>query len=91
MDYIDFHIRRIADDLQRAGVPIPGQIHKPVTSDEPQQHTPTTSDEPRQGTAFTIAKGHKSVIYLPSWIQKHRDDPALTVEHLYSLFAQNTH
>lgn len=71
MDYVDFHIRRIADDLQRAGVPIPKHVF-----------TPAMPSELPQETSFTIAKGYKSKIYLPLWIQRHRDDPALTVNHL---------
>ena len=73
MDYVDFHVRRIADDLERAGVPIPGVVHAPAVPDEPQQET-----------VFTTAKGHKSATYLPLWIQKHRDDPALIVKCLLS-------
>ena len=69
MDYVDFQVRRIADDLQRVGVSIPGKVHSPATSGDPQQE-PT----------FTIAKGHKSAIYLPLWIRNHRDDPALMVK-----------
>ena len=68
MDYIDFQIRRIADDLRKAGVFVPG--------DAP---TPTSTNELRQETEFTIAKTHKSTVYLPHWIQSHRDDPASTV------------
>ena len=68
MDYIDFHVRRIADDLRRAGVSIPGNIP-----------TPAVTDEPQQEIDFTIARGHKSAVYLPHWIRDHRDDPALTV------------
>ena len=72
MDYIDFHIHCIADDLQRASVFISGKVHMPATSDEPQQET-----------VFTVAKGCKSIVYLPLWIQEHRDDPALAVRYLH--------
>jgi hypothetical protein len=68
MDYTDFHVRRIADDLRRAGIDIPGTVPTPVVTDEPQQDT-----------EFSVAKGHKSTVYLPHWVREHRDDPALTV------------
>ena len=68
MDYIDFHVCRIADNLRRASVSIPGNIPAPAVTDEPQQEID-----------FTIARGHKSTVYLPHWIRDHRDDPALTV------------
>lgn len=68
MDYIDFHVRRIADDLRRAGVTVSGNVP-----------APTSTDEPQWETEFTIAQGHKSQIYLPHWIHDHRDDPALIV------------
>ena len=68
MDYIDFQVRRIADNLRRVGVSVPGDIP-----------TPAAIGEPQQETEFTIAQGHKSTIYLPHWIQDHRDDPAVTV------------
>jgi hypothetical protein len=68
MDYIDFHVRRIADDLRRAGVSIPGNVP-----------TPNVVGEQQQKTEFTIAQGHKHARYLPHWIRDHRDDPALTV------------
>ena len=67
MDYIDFQVRRIADDLRRAGIPVPGNVPTPAT------------DEPQVETDFTIARGHKSTIYLPHWIHDNRNDPALTV------------
>ena len=66
MDYIDFQVRRIADDLRRAGVSVPGNAS-----------APTTINEPQQESEFTIARGHKSTIYLPRWIQDHCNDPAL--------------
>jgi len=68
MDYIDFHVRRIADELQRAGVSIPGN-----------DSTPATTNEPHHETEFSVAQGHKSTVYLPHWIRDHRDDPALMV------------
>lgn len=72
MDYIDFQVRRIADDLQRAGVSIPG-------------HTPTTNPthEPQQEAGISIARGHKSTVYLPRWMHDHREDPALTVSTFF--------
>jgi len=45
MDYIDFHVRRIADDLRRAGVSIPGNVF-----------TPDVVNELPQETEFTIAR-----------------------------------
>ena len=80
MDYIDFHVRRIADNLQRAGISIPGNI--PPT---------TTTNEPQQETDFTIAQGHKSTIYLPRWIRDHRDDPALIVSLLVAICSESSH
>ena len=68
MDYIDFQIYHIADNLQRVGVSIP--------SDVP---TPAAIGKPQQETEFTITQGHKSTIYLPHWIQDHHDDSAVTV------------
>ena len=68
MDYVDFHVCRIADDLQRVGVSIPG--HAP---------TPNVTHELQQETDVGIAQGHKSTVYLPCWIRDHREDPALTV------------
>jgi hypothetical protein len=68
MDYIDFHVRRIADKLRRAGVSVPGNVH-----------TPNDTSEPQQETEFTISRGHRSALYLTHWIRDHRDDPALTV------------
>lgn len=68
MDYVDFQVRRIGDNLRKAGVSIPGNAP-----------TPITANEPRQETEFTIAQGHKSTVFLPYWIRDHRNDPALTV------------
>lgn len=71
MDYIDFQVRCIADDLRRAGIDIPGP-----------GPTPPVTDEVQQDTEFSVSKGHKSTRYLPHWIHDHRDDPALTVSFL---------
>jgi len=80
MDYVDFHVRRIADNLRGAGISIPGNI--PTT---------TTVDELRQETDFTIAQVHKSTIYLPRWIRDHRDDPALIVSLLVATYSESSH
>ena len=81
MDYINFHVRHIADDLRRAGVPVPGNI--PV---------PDIPGEQYQKTKFTIARGHKSALYLPHWIRDHRDDPALVVNlFMFSFTTLNGH
>lgn len=79
MDYVEFHVHRIADDLQRAGVPISSHVATP------------TICEPEQETKFTIASGHKSKVYLPHWIRDHRDDPALTVSLFVIVHVPNTH
>ena len=68
MDYVDFHVHRITNDLQRVGVSISGSIHIQDATGKQQQETKST-----------IAKSHKSAWYLPHWIQDHRDDPALMV------------
>ena len=72
MDYVDFHIRRIADDLRRAGISVPGRTP-----------TPAATKEPQQDTDISIAKSHKSTIYLPHWIPDHREDPALTARAFF--------
>ena len=71
MDYIDFHVRRIADDLRRAGISVG---HAP---------TPETIKEPQEGTDISISKSHKSTVYLPHWIRDHRDNPALIASALF--------
>ena len=67
MDYINFNLRRIADDLRRADVSIPDDSPAPTS----------VADEVRPETEFTIAKGRGSTIYIPHWLRDHRDDPAL--------------
>jgi len=68
MDYIDFQVRRIADELQTAGVSVPGQ--RPID---------TVTDDPPVDPTFDIAKGYKSKIHLQPWTWEHRNDPALEV------------
>src|SRR5579872_3543998 len=68
MDYVNFQVCRIADELQRVGVLISGNIPALAVITKPELE----SD-------FTIAKSYKSTTYLPHWIRDHRDDPALTV------------
>ena len=80
MDYIDFHVRRIADNLRRASISIPRNI--PLT---------TTTNKPQQETDFTIAQGHKFTIYLPHWICDHHDDPALIVSLLVAICSESLH
>lgn len=71
MDYIDFQVRRIADELQTAGIPIPGQ-----------HPTTTATDDPPVDPVSNIAKGCKSRNHLPRWTWEHRNDPALMVAML---------
>jgi len=70
MDYIDFQVRRIADELETAGIPIPGQ------------HPTTATDDPPINPVTNIAKGYKSRRHLPRWMWEHRNDPALMVTTL---------
>ena len=80
MDYIDFQVKRIADDLQRAGVCISNNVATPVAAHEPQQES-----------EFTIASGHKSMVYLPHWLRDHRNDPALTVSPYLPRYTPKAH
>lgn len=68
MDYTLFQVERMADELRKNGVSIPGGNHPlPSETEAPQESEVTTS------------KSARSTIYLPSWLHKHRYDPAVMV------------
>ena len=68
MDYICFHLNRIADELRAVGVPVSGETPPP----------PPAVEAPQE-TEATISTSHKSSTYLPGWLNDHRRDPALMV------------
>jgi len=69
MDYIRSQINRIADELRIVGVSVPGGPPPP----------PPPAMEVPQETDVTVSASYKSSIYLPRWLDKHRNDPALMV------------
>ena len=68
MDYVLFHIERIADELHENGVSVPGRDHPP----------PSTVEVPQE-TEVTTSKSSRSSVYLPRWLHDHRYDPAAMV------------
>lgn len=72
MDYVLFHIDRIANELRENGVSVPGRVHPP----------PSATEVPPLETEVSTAKTSRSLIYLPGWLRKHCDDPAMMVRFI---------
>lgn len=74
MDYILFHVERIADELRENGVSVPGRSHP----------APSTVEVPQE-TEVTTSKSSRLKIYLPQWLHHHRYDPATMVRIPYTI------
>lgn len=72
MDYVLFHIKRIADNLRENGVVVPGKSYPPPSSTEPVP----------QEMEVTSSKSSRSRLYLPRWLNEHRYNPVAMVIHL---------
>jgi len=69
MDYILFHVEKIADDLRKKGVDVPGNDRPPPPALEPVL----------QAAEVMTSKSSRSSLYLPQWLHNHRYDPAAMV------------